>query len=122
MNSGNPYELLAERLELVAKQVREIESLGRKALYTDNDENAYRDFMRQKAIILAGLADKVVPQTQSVSDELNERIKRFSLSASQALEVGSVFFMSALLYPENYKEGDPNDLEDFAAKVKALAR
>ncbi|TIH12970.1 hypothetical protein D0S45_16755 [Marinifilum sp. JC120] len=122
MNSGNPYELLADRLELVATQVREIESLGRKALYAGNDEDAYRDFMRQKAMKLAGLADEVASQAQLVDDALKERIELFSFSASQALKVGSVFFMSALLYPEDYREGDPNDLENFVVKVRAMVK
>ncbi|WP_421902692.1 hypothetical protein [Maridesulfovibrio sp.] len=121
MVSGNPYELLADRLESIATQVREIEEQARKVLYGDNDDDGYRELMRQKAMVLAGLAAEVEPQAESASNEVKERIERFSISASQSLEVGSVFFMSALLYPEDHQEGEPNDLEIFAANVRAMS-
>ncbi len=72
-------------------------------------------------MVLAGLYDEIEPLTESVQNEVKVRIERFSLSASQSLEVGSVFFMSALLYPDDYKDGEPNDLELFAAKVRAMS-
>ncbi|MFW5499313.1 MULTISPECIES: hypothetical protein [unclassified Maridesulfovibrio] len=121
MVSGNPYELLADRLESIAKQIREIEAEAHKVLYDNNDDAGYKELMRRKAMVLAGLFDEIAPLTESVQNEVKERIERFSLSASQSLEVGSVFFMSALLYPDDYKDGDPNDLELFAAKVRAMS-
>lgn len=121
MSSGATYEQLADLLDQVAKDVREIEALGRKALYEDNDDDAYRDLMRRKAMKLSGLAGEAEVLTKSVKAEVAERIERFSLSAAQSLAVGSVFFMSALLYPDNYKEGEPNDLESFAAEVRVMA-
>lgn len=38
MVSGNPYELLADRLESIAKQIREIEAEAHKVLYDNNDD------------------------------------------------------------------------------------
>ena len=35
----------------------------------------------------------------------------FSESAEKSLQVNSPWFMSALLYPEDYREGEPNNLE-----------
>ncbi|HAS90674.1 MAG TPA: hypothetical protein DCS48_15460 [Desulfovibrio sp.] len=120
MSSGTTYKYLADLLDQVAVEVREIEALGRKALYGDNDDDVYRELMRRKAMKLSGLAKEAESLTKSVKAEVAERIERFSLSASQSLEIGSVFFMSALLYPDDYKEGEPNDLEIFAAEVRVM--
>lgn len=120
MNPNTIYEQLADLLDQVAVEVRDIEALGRKALYEENDDDGYRDLMRRKATKLAGLVDEAESLTKLVKAEVVERIERFSLSASQSLEVGSVFFMSALLYPDDYKEGEPNDLEIFAAEVRGM--
>ncbi|ACS80684.1 hypothetical protein [Maridesulfovibrio salexigens] len=121
MVSGNPYDLLADRLESISTQIREIEAEARKVLYENNDDAGYKELMRRKAMVLAGLYDEVEPLAESVKNEFKERLERFSLSASQSLEVGSVFFMSALLYPDDYKDGDPNDLELFVTKVRAVS-
>jgi hypothetical protein len=121
MVSGSPYELLADRLENIAKQIREIEEEAHNVLYENNDDDGYKELMRRKALMLAGISDDVEPLAESVQNEIKERIERFSLSASQSLEIGSVFFMSALLYPEDYRDGEPNDLEIFAAKVRAIS-
>jgi hypothetical protein len=32
-----------------------------------------------------------------------------------------VFYMSALLYPDDYREGEPNDLETFVDSVRKHA-
>jgi hypothetical protein len=45
-------------------------------------------------------------------------MERFSMSASTALRIGSVFFMTALLYPEDHKPGDPNDLEVYIGELR----
>ncbi len=79
--------------------------------------------MRKKALLLSSLADQVdVIQVLGDKDKgfILDRIDRFVLSASQALQVNSVFFMSALLYSEDYKEGGKNDLELFAESVRNM--
>lgn len=43
------------------------------------------------------------------------------MSASTALRIGSVFFMTALLYPEDYKPGDLNDLEAYIEELRVRA-
>ncbi|WP_320174973.1 hypothetical protein [Maridesulfovibrio sp.] len=121
MVSGNPYELLADRLENIAIQIREIEEEAREVLYEKNDDNGYRELMRRKAMVLAGLSDELESLVESAPYEVKERIERFSLTASQSLQVGSVFFMSALLYPDDHKDGEPNDLDLFAVKVRAMS-
>lgn len=120
----NPYEMLAGWLEKEAGKIRKIERKAYLALYNEKDEQLYRDLMKAKALKLADLADSVSPYISALDTKDREivgrRMERFSVSASKALEIGSVFFMSALLYPEDYKDGEKNDLENFADRVRRL--
>jgi hypothetical protein len=50
---------------------------------------------------------------------IQEGLRRFARSAGTALSLNSVFYMSALLYPEDYCEGEPNDLEAFLEELRA---
>ena len=49
---------------------------------------------------------------------LKNQIGAFSFSAGKALDLGSVFYMKALLYPEDYADGDNNDLENFIVQLE----
>ncbi len=124
--SVDPYKAVASWLDAEAVKVRDIEKLANSALYENKDEDSYRDLMRQKAMLLASLGDRLEPLIDplSVEDSLlvKKRVKRFAMSASKALEIGSVFFMSALLYPDDYKDGEKNDLEDFAERVRNISQ
>ena len=55
-----------------------------------------------------------------LGDEITQKLEQFSMSASTALRIGSVFFMTALLYPEDHKPGEPNDLDAYIEKLKGL--
>ncbi|WP_031483898.1 hypothetical protein [Maridesulfovibrio frigidus] len=118
------YHAIADLLDIEAVKVREIEGLAKSELYENKDEDAYRELMRKKALLLSSLADQVneAVQVLEVKDKtfVMDRIDRFALSASQSLQINSVFFMSALLYSEEYKEGDKNDLELFAESVRSM--
>jgi len=52
--------------------------------------------------------------------EISTRLEQFSMSAGAALRIGSVFFMTALLYPEDHKPGEPNDLETYISELRQL--
>ena len=58
----------------------------------------------------------------SLEPELAQLLKNqtgaFSFSAGKALDLNSVFYMSALLYPEDYADGDTNDLENFIIQLE----
>lgn len=120
----NPYEVVANWLEAEAVKVRDIEKLASNALYENKDENLYRELLQQKAMLLASLADRSEAVLEPLNAEdrrlVQKRVKRFSMSASKSLQIGSVFFMSALLYPDDYKDGDENDLEDFIRKIRNM--
>lgn len=106
-------------LEDMCTAVRDIEREAADALHDKEDETAYREAMRRKALLLASLPDRgrdavslLPPQDRT---PVEERLHRFAASAANALSIGSVFYMSALLYPEDHAPGKPNDLERFAA-------
>jgi hypothetical protein len=120
-----PSTALAEYLEEKARAVKTLETEAEAILHTQGDQSGYQALMRQKAELLAALADDAKPLVgalpQERLDEADERLGLFSMSAANSLRIGSVFYMSALLYPDDYKQGDPNNLERFAAEVRAWA-
>lgn len=102
----------------MAQQVATLERQASEVLQKNYSEEAYRDIMRQKATLLASLGKLTapliaqLPQTEQTAI-IDERLMRFSQSASNALNLNSVFYMSALLFPEDHEDGTPNDLEQF---------
>ncbi|XPV77234.1 MAG: hypothetical protein ACNI27_04755 [Desulfovibrio sp.] len=100
-----------------AVEVREIEAKGQVVLHTENDQEMYNELMREKAQVLSGLLDGATEAAGEAvladHPEIQARIAQFSKNAKNALGVGSVFYMSALLYPDDYKDGENNDLENF---------
>jgi hypothetical protein len=120
------FEALAGWLEEQSRAVRELEERARILIEEEGDQNGYEGVMRQKALLLAGLPDEgaayLEPLDSPRADGIRARLESFAASANAALEIGSVFYMSALLYPEDHQTGQPNDLDAFAEPVRALAR
>ena len=112
---------LIEFLEEAAAEVRRLEAEGDAVIQTEGQE-AFQARLEGKAKLLASLGEKAAPLTAGIDGELRRRIDdqlaRFSTSAATALRIGSVFFMTALLYPEEHQQGDPNDLEAFIGELK----
>ncbi|WP_316900056.1 hypothetical protein [Pseudodesulfovibrio indicus] len=112
---------LIEYLEKVNAEVKRIEAEG-EAMLASSGQDAFRAKLEEKAKLLAGLAEnswELVERVEGdLGDEIAQRMERFSMSASTALRIGSVFFMTALLYPEDYKPGDPNDLEAYIGELR----
>lgn len=50
--------------------------------------------------------------------EIKAGLTSFERRAAQAYELSSIFYMSALLYPDDYKEGERNDLELFIDRLR----
>ncbi len=109
-------KLLAAWLAGAAETVRHLEAEAKLALDGDGGQAGYARKMREKALFLAGIADEG-EEVAMHDPEVMERLQGFSGSAATSLSVGSVFFMSALLYPEDYKPGQDNDLEALAREV-----
>ncbi|CCH47332.1 hypothetical protein [Pseudodesulfovibrio piezophilus] len=115
---------LNELVEFLAQQatlVHDLEKEG-EALLAEKGQRAFQVKLEEKAEILAALGEKAWPLTEAVDGELGKDIARkleqFSMSASTALRIGSVFFMTALLYPEDHISGGPNDLDILVRELK----
>ncbi|MGE4292159.1 MAG: hypothetical protein AB7E32_08120 [Desulfovibrio sp.] len=118
-------EQVVRWLEEVAAKVRALESQAQTVIEGKRDQQGYEALMREKALLLAGLGDEAAERLTGASGPEAERVlarlEKFSASASMALEIGSVFFMSALLYPEDHVPGEKNDLDRFVESVRAAA-
>ena len=107
-------KLVGER----ALAVAQIEAEAEQKIHGAKDQDAYERLMRGKAELLAELAADAEHLLDGATDVEAQAIRAFSMSAYQSLQVGSVFFMSALLYPEEHKKGEPNELEILAAALR----
>ena len=120
-HSASLNEFLAW-LEERARDVRRIEKQALLELERKNTQG-YRDEMRRKAELLAGLPRASIPLTGELPEDAGQAIQeglwRFARNAGNALSLDSVFYMSALLYPEDYREGEANDLELFLEELRA---
>lgn len=110
-----------EFLEKTSNMVNRIEAEG-EAVIESEGQRAFQEKAEEKAEILAALGEKAWKLTEKIEGdlgkEISQKLEQFSMSASAALRIGSVFFMTALLYPENHQPGDPNDLEAFIEELK----
>jgi hypothetical protein len=109
-------------LEECAHEVRRVEGQALHELEGQNTQG-YRDGMRRKAELLAGLPKASLPLINELPEDaaqaIQEGVWRFARNAGNALSLDSVFYMSALLYPEDYREGEANDLERFLEELRA---
>lgn len=103
--------------------IAELETEG-KILRDAGNAEAFREVMRKKAALLAGMAKEGELYVDALPEKIKEkarlRLARFTASAENALALESVFYMSALLFPENHQEGEPNDLELFREEIQRL--
>ncbi|MBG0791541.1 MAG: hypothetical protein H0S80_13700 [Desulfovibrionaceae bacterium] len=122
--AGEALRKLIDLLEQASAEVRRLEAEGDAVIKTEG-QLAFQARMEKKAEVLAGLAEKAAPLTAEMDGALgkfaDDRLIRFSTSAATALRIGSVFFMTALLYPEEHKPGEPNDLEVFIGELREKA-
>ncbi len=116
---------LATFLEERAATVHALEAEAEALIHDKKDQAGYAAKMREKAELLADLAEDAEPLVNALEPVLakaaGERLASFSGSAAMSLNVGSVFFMSALLYPDEHKPGEPNNLDKYAAEVRGWA-
>ncbi len=109
-------------LQTVCDQIADQEKRG-KAFIERGDTASYRTVMREKAELLASLDKEGSVPLAALPAALRERartgLRNFAAGAANALSIGSVFYMSALLYPDESRPGDPNKLERFRDELKA---
>jgi hypothetical protein len=91
-----------------------LEKEAMRVLQDDKNPDKYRALMCQKAQFLEDLPEEAEKHMCGIPDETSlliaKRLGRFSRSASQTLELDSIFYMYALLYPEDHREGTPTIL------------
>ena len=120
--TGNPRQCLADWLQERSAAVSDCEQKARVALYTDKNEPAYRQLMEEKAALLASIADGAASLVDALPapecNRVREILGSFSTNARTSLRIGSVFYMSALLYPDDHQEGEPNNLEKLVASLR----
>jgi hypothetical protein len=104
-------------LSEVAAEIRALEAQARDALYKHDDLKTHRKRMEEKAVLLMELHDRtwglMDGMKADVRNEILMAIEGFAFRGEQATETASLFYMTALLYPEDYEEGDKNDLEKY---------
>lgn len=108
-------------LDDVAVQIRELEREAEVLLHEQGDPEGSAANLRRKAELLRDLPEAL----DDLFDELDERscslleAKVDSLSArgAAALAQNSPFWMKNLLYPDDYEDGQSNELEAFTAEL-----
>lgn len=104
-----------------ARQVRELEAEAAEIIHGRGDQKGYEAKMSEKAELLADLAEEAGPLLEAANPAtaraLRARLRDFSANAARSLDIGSVFYMSALLYPDDHREGEPNNLERLISEV-----
>ncbi|WP_243438381.1 hypothetical protein [Fundidesulfovibrio soli] len=103
-----------------AADIRRLEAEAAEALHGRGDKTAHREMMLEKCELLADLPENALDAlgAEAATPEgrrLLTGAEGFARRANQALDLESIFYMSALLYPDDYQDGDPNDLERFIA-------
>lgn len=103
------------------EQIKEIEKSAM-ALLDAGDDAGYRSKMQQKAELLANLETAAKPFINKLPANVRgfaeDKIHDFSNGGKTAIHLKSVFYMSALLYPDDYKTGEPDNMEKFIQDLK----
>lgn len=92
---------------------READALS--CLTDEKDEISYRQLMMERAELIATLdvetKELVEALPESIQEDTAETLRRFAKGARNALRIDSVFYMSALLYPDEHKSGEPDNMQ-----------
>lgn len=117
-------EALARLIQWLGERHAAIMAVERDALQRleKGDIPGHTEKMREKAELLAALSEQAKPLLAPLPGEprfnLALALERFSGSARTALQLNSVFYMSALLYPDDHKKGEPDNLLLFIERVE----
>lgn len=120
-------EALVDFLQARHKEIATIEQEAHAALYDRHDEAAYRDLMQKRALAIVALGDfdeeaeaLFANAPRRAADLVRAKLSRFASGARMSLEIGSVFYMSALLYPDEHQQGEPDNLERLVLEVRNI--
>ncbi|MDR1489272.1 MAG: hypothetical protein LBS65_02120 [Desulfovibrio sp.] len=116
-------EKLSAYIALLRERHGDIRALEEKALAAlDEDVETYRRLMAERAERIAGLADAAVELRRELPEtarlHVEAALRRFSAYAREALRLKSVFYMSALLYPDTHRPGGEDNLQKLIADLE----
>jgi len=121
MEHNTEFVTALDMVRETAREIRRLEAKAQDALLNRGDKAAHRANLVEKCELLADLPERVEPHLQGDApraQKLREGVRDFARRAGMALDVESVFFMGALLYPDDYQDGEPNDLERFVMRFQ----
>lgn len=116
MSAPNAAENLARIIQWLRERHDRIMAVEAEALrlLAAGDTPGHNAGMRQKAEMLAALRSDAEPLLLTLPGELRfkltQTLEHFSGNARTALKLNSVFYMSALLYPDTHRQGEPDNL------------
>ncbi|GAB7079062.1 hypothetical protein [Megalodesulfovibrio paquesii] len=109
-------------LRQTATQVRTLESQARAALDNGYDTAAHAAALDAKCAALIDLPQTITPLLQDIpkqyAEMINDQVRSMAMRAKQARSVQSVFYKASLLYPDDYQDGQPNELELFIDQLE----
>ncbi|MDR1659179.1 MAG: hypothetical protein LBR94_02410 [Desulfovibrio sp.] len=121
MDTGECLNALTDCLKERHSRVMALEAGAMRRLEA-GDTQGYIVDMRAKAELLAKLDEDAKPLLAPLPGELRFKLAlaldRFASGARTALRLNSVFYMSALLYPDEHKEGMPDNLMAFIGRLE----
>lgn len=106
-----------------AREIRRLEGEASKVLHEAGDTAGHRKLLTDKCLTLEALPEEASKSLEASTADgvaaFAAGLEDFARRAGMALSLESIFFMGALLYPEDYQDGDPNDLERFLDRYEA---
>lgn len=112
-------------LEEAKRDVADKETQAAACLEQPDYTSVYKDLMVGKAEIIRRLPNEFQqefpgsdPSLRATWERVVSRLRDFAQGAENALSIGSTFYMSALLYPDEHQAGDPDNLELLIAELK----
>jgi hypothetical protein len=122
LHTRTNFEEVVALLKEAAGSIRKLEEEARAALLSQDDQITYRSKLEAKARVLMDLPARVSRRLLDLPVEAQAEIQAglvdFAGRAGQAVRLASVFYMAALLYPDDYQEGEANDLETFIEEIQ----
>lgn len=93
-------------------------------LLQSGDKKGYRGKMLEKAELLESMLKESSPLIMAIPQpersKIEEKVAGFSQSAAMSIQLNSPFYMSALLYPDDHKAGEPDNLIKFITELKHI--
>jgi hypothetical protein len=121
MDTGQQLNALADCLKERHSRIMALEAEAMRCIEA-GETQGYAAGMRAKAELLANLDEETKPLLAPLPGELRFRLAlaldRFVSGARTALRLDSVFYMSALLYPDEHRKGMPDNLMTFIGRLE----